>query len=160
MAKVEGQVFNICQEREATERVFPSGPGAGTVVTAARLPGPPVSSNVWSQKPEIPGKKNLNSVCLAEFWKQNTQVSSGQAHSPVQLLGQQTPRQPLMEPLGEPCGEPRRVIATICRVVCCESDIWSLENLTKLFWKWHINQTNYWLDCSNVEILIRACSLQ
>ncbi len=46
MAKVEGQVFNICQEREATGRVFPSGPGAGVVVTAACLPGPPVSNDV------------------------------------------------------------------------------------------------------------------
>lgn len=50
MAKGEGQVFNICQEREATGRVFPSGPGAGAVVTAACLPaclpGPPVSNDV------------------------------------------------------------------------------------------------------------------
>lgn len=45
MAKREGHVFDICQ-REATVRVFPSGPGAGAVVTAACLLGLPVSSNV------------------------------------------------------------------------------------------------------------------
>lgn len=56
-SKTKSQVFNICQEREATRRVFPSGPGAGAVVTAARLLGPPVSSGVWSQEPEIPAKK-------------------------------------------------------------------------------------------------------
>lgn len=46
MAKGKGQVFNTCQEREATGRVFPSGLGAGAVVTTACLPGPPVNSNV------------------------------------------------------------------------------------------------------------------
>lgn len=64
MAKGEGQVFNICHEREATGRVFPSGPWAGAVVTAACLLacllGPPVSSDVLSWEPEMSGKAELH----------------------------------------------------------------------------------------------------
>lgn len=128
----ESQVFNICQAREATGRVFPSGPGAGAVVTAARLLGPPVSSNVWSQKPEIPAEeKKKSELCLAglvDSWKQNSQVSGGLAHNSLQLLGRANATGTAH---GTTRGTARRtstcVTAAIYRVVCCESDIWSQE---------------------------------
>lgn len=134
-SKTKSQVFNICQEREATRRVFPSGPGAGAVVTAARLLGPPVSSGVWSQEPEIPAKKRKekkkSELCLAglvHFWKQNSQVSGGLAHNSLQLLGR-------ANATGTTHGTTRGtawrtstcVTAAIYRVVCCESDIWSQQ---------------------------------
>lgn len=64
MAKGEGQVFNICQEREATGRVFPSGPGAAAVVTAACLPAGgrllATMFDPWSPR----SLEKLNSICL------------------------------------------------------------------------------------------------
>lgn len=76
----KGQVFNICQEREATGRVFPSGPGAGAVVTAACLPAGAacLQQCLIPGAPEITGKKRaeLHLPGLVDSWKQNSQVSS------------------------------------------------------------------------------------
>lgn len=147
MARGEGQVFNICQEREATGRVFPSGPGAAALVTAACLPGPPVSSNVWSQEPEIPGKKSWTPFAWVG-WLLEAEQSGQQRIGPnsVQLLGEWTPREPLKEPLGEP---PQNRVENLdmCHSHNLQSCVLWIRymiprHLTKLFWKWYISPTN------------------
>lgn len=127
MARGEGQVFNICQEREATGRVFPSGPGAGAVVTAAcrgRLLAAmfdPRSLRSLEKKAELhlPG--------LVDFWKQNSQVSRGLAPILCSCLESEHRENHSRNRSGNRHRTAWRtstcVTATICRVVCCESDI-------------------------------------
>lgn len=127
MARGEGQVFNICHERQATGRVFPSGPWAGAVVTAACLLRPPVSNDVLSQEPKISGKAELRLPGLVDFWKQNSQVSSGLA--PILCSCSESDHHENRS--RNRSGNRHRtawrtstcVIATIYRVVCCETDI-------------------------------------
>lgn len=127
MAKVEGQVFNICHEREATGRVFPSGPWAGAVVTAACLPGPPVSNDVLSREPEISGKAEPHLPGLVDFWKQNSQLSSGLALILCSCSESKHHENRSRNHSGNRHRTSWRtstcVIATIYRAVCCETDI-------------------------------------
>lgn len=148
----EIQVFNICQEREATGRVFPSGPGAGAVVTAARLLGPPVSSNVWSQKPEIPAeeKKNLNSVWLGWSTPGSRTVRSAEDWPTIlcSCLEEQTPREPLTEPLVGPRGEPRHVSQPQFTELCVVNQIYDPKKLNKVILEMAHNPNQlYWLGC-------------
>lgn len=164
MAKREGHVFDICQ-REATVRVFPSGPGAGAVVTAACLLGLPVSSNVWSHEPQIPGKKKSWTPFAWVGWLLEAEQSGQQriGLSSVQLLGDWTPREPLKEPLGEP---PQNRVENLdmCHSHNLQSCVLRIRymkprHLTKLFWKWYISSTNYELGWSTEEFFIRECPL-
>lgn len=78
----------------------------------ACLPGPPVSNNVWSREPEIPGKAVLHLPGLVDFWKQNSQVSSGLAPILCSCSGANTTRTAQGTARGtatEPRGEPRHV---------------------------------------------------
>lgn len=101
MAKGEGQVFNICQESEATGRVFPSGLRAGAAVTAACLLRPPASNDVWSGS--LRSLEKLNSVCWSRLASGSRTVKSAADWPRFRAAAQgQTPRESLKEPLTEP----------------------------------------------------------
>lgn len=148
-SKTKSQVFNICQEREATRRVFPSGPGAGAVATAARLLGPPVSSGVWSQEHEIPakkrkGKKSLNSVWLGWSTSGRRTVRSAEDWPTIlcSCLEEQTPREPLTEPLVGPRGGPRHVSQPQYTELCVVNQIYDPNKLNKVILVTHTIRTN------------------
>lgn len=141
----KGQVFNICQEREATGRVFPSGPGAGAVVTAACLPEPPVCSNVWSQElPRSLEKKRaeLHLPGLVDSWKQNSQVSSELAP----ILRSCLESKHHENHSGNRSGN-RVENLDMCHGHSLQSCVLWIRymiprHLKKLFWKWYISPTN------------------